>query len=71
MSRARFDGRYFKSPRHKELIDEVRRTGARIQLIGDGDVAAPLPPACLKLVWIFSLVSGSPEGLLPLLLCAV
>jgi len=27
-------------PRHAELINEVRKTGARIRLIGDGDVSA-------------------------------
>jgi len=29
-------------PRHETLIDEVRRTGARIKLISDGDVSAAL-----------------------------
>ena len=29
-------------PRHDKLIDEVRRTGARIKLLGSGDVAAAL-----------------------------
>ena len=27
-------------PRHEELIDQVRSTGARIKLIPDGDVSA-------------------------------
>lgn len=29
-------------PRHLKLIDEIRRSGARIKLIGDGDVSAAL-----------------------------
>ena len=32
-------------PRHKDLIAEVRKTGARIQLIGDGDVSAAVAAA--------------------------
>ena len=32
-------------PRHKDLIDEVRRTGARIKLIQDGDVSAAIATA--------------------------
>ena len=29
-------------PRHEKLVDEVRRAGARIKLISDGDVSAAL-----------------------------
>ena len=29
-------------PRHEKLIAEVRQTGARIKLIGDGDVSAAI-----------------------------
>ena len=29
-------------PRHVKLVEEVRRAGARIKLIGDGDVSAAL-----------------------------
>src|SRR5690625_3073143 len=32
-------------PRHAELIDEVRQTGARIKLISDGDVAGAIAAA--------------------------
>ena len=32
-------------PRHEELIDRVRATGARIKLISDGDVAGGLMPS--------------------------
>lgn len=52
-------------PRHEELIEEVRRAGARIQLIGDGDVAAAL--ACCDPdsgVDILMGVGGAPEGVI-------
>ena len=32
-------------PRHAELIDQIRRTGARIRLIGDGDLSAGIASA--------------------------
>ena len=32
-------------PRHKELIEEVRSSGARIKLISDGDVAGAISAA--------------------------
>ena len=51
--------------RHKELIDEVRATGARIKLIPDGDVApavaAGLPDTPVHLLIG---VGGGPEGVL-------
>ena len=31
-------------PRHKELIDQVRKAGARVRLITDGDVAGAIAP---------------------------
>lgn len=52
-------------PRHHDLIAEVRRSGARIRLIQDGDVAA-----ALAAVWptggadILYGVGGSPEGVI-------
>ena len=52
-------------PRHKELIEEVRAAGARIQLIGDGDVAAAL--ACCDPhsgVDILMGIGGAPEGVI-------
>ena len=51
--------------RHKELIEEVRKAGARIRLIKDGDVAAaiataiPNPP-----VDVLMGIGGAPEGVL-------
>ena len=52
-------------PRHKELIEEIRTTGARIQLIGDGDVAAGI--ACCEPgsgVDILFGTGGAPEGVI-------
>ncbi|MBI2520153.1 MAG: class II fructose-bisphosphatase [Bdellovibrio sp.] len=52
-------------PRHKELIDEVRRTGARIQLIGDGDVAGAIATCMPKAgVDILFGIGGAPEGVI-------
>lgn len=52
-------------PRHEKLIDDVRRTGAAIRLIGDGDIAAAIAP-CLdnSLVDVYMGVGGSPEAVL-------
>jgi fructose-1,6-bisphosphatase II len=52
-------------PRHKELIDEVRKTGARIQLIGDGDVSAAIATAWAE-TGIDLLIGsgGAPEGVI-------
>ena len=38
-------------PRHEKLIEEIRETGARIRLIGDGDLSAGMPcwvAACMR-----------------------
>ncbi len=52
-------------PRHEKLISDVRKTGAAIRLIGDGDVAAAIAP-CLEdnLVDIYMGIGGSPEAVL-------
>ena len=52
-------------PRHKELIQEVRNAGARINLIGDGDVSAALA-TCYPETGIDLLLGtgGAPEGVL-------
>jgi len=52
-------------PRHKELIEEVRKAGARIQLIGDGDVAAAIA-TCMDETGVDILfgVGGAPEGVI-------
>ena len=52
-------------PRHKELIASVRATGARIQLIGDGDVAGVIATTRLnKTVDMYVGTGGAPEGVL-------
>jgi fructose-1,6-bisphosphatase II len=52
-------------PRHKDLIAEVRKTGARIRLIGDGDVSAAIA-TCKRETGIDVLfgIGGAPEGVL-------
>lgn len=52
-------------PRHAELIQQVRRTGARIRLIGDGDVSAGIAP-CWEETGIDLLMGtgGAPEGVI-------
>jgi fructose-1,6-bisphosphatase class II len=52
-------------PRHHDLIQDIRKTGARIQLIGDGDVAAAI--ACCNPdsgVDILFGTGGAPEGVI-------
>ncbi len=51
--------------RHADLIAEVRATGARIRLIGDGDVAAA-SATCFKETGVDLLLGsgGAPEGVL-------
>jgi fructose-1,6-bisphosphatase II len=52
-------------PRHKQLIEEIRRAGARIQLHTDGDVAGALmavdPQATVD---VMMGTGGTPEGVL-------
>lgn len=52
-------------PRHKALIEEVRKAGARIRLITDGDVSAAIA-TCMPQTGIDILfgVGGAPEGVL-------
>ncbi|MBO8172036.1 MAG: class II fructose-bisphosphatase [Bacillaceae bacterium] len=52
-------------PRHEKIIEEVRRVGARIKLISDGDVAAALNTAFEDTgVDILLGSGGAPEGVL-------
>lgn len=52
-------------PRHKELIEEIREAGARIQLIGDGDVASAIATATPNSgVDILFGIGGAPEGVI-------
>jgi len=52
-------------PRHEELIKEVRESGARIKLIGDGDVSGAIA-TCFKETGVDVLMGtgGAPEGVL-------
>jgi fructose-1,6-bisphosphatase class II len=54
-------------PRHEALIQEVRQAGARIRLIGDGDVSAAIattkPETGIDLLLG---IGGAPEGVLAL-----
>jgi fructose-1,6-bisphosphatase II len=52
-------------PRHSEMIAEIRRCGARIRIIPDGDVAAALMTAWPDAgVDVLLGVGGTPEGVL-------
>jgi fructose-1,6-bisphosphatase II len=52
-------------PRHEKLINDVRRTGASIRMIGDGDVAGAIAPSLLESgVDVYMGVGGSPEAVL-------
>jgi len=52
-------------PRHEQLIAEVRATGARIKLIGDGDVSAAIA-TCFPETGVDVLMGtgGAPEGVI-------
>ncbi|MBI2185664.1 MAG: class II fructose-bisphosphatase [Acidobacteria bacterium] len=52
-------------PRHTQLIDEIRATGARIRLIGDGDLSAGIAAAVVGSgVHAVMGIGGAPEGVL-------
>lgn len=52
-------------PRHQDLIQEVRKTGARIQLIGDGDVSAAVAAAWPDTgIDLLIGIGGAPEGVI-------
>jgi fructose-1,6-bisphosphatase II / sedoheptulose-1,7-bisphosphatase len=52
-------------PRHEDLIDRVRSTGARIKLISDGDVSAVIATSIEDSgVDVYMGTGGSPEGVL-------
>ncbi len=52
-------------PRHTELIDEVRASGARIKLISDGDVAGAISVAWPDSgVDVLYGIGGTPEGVI-------
>jgi fructose-1,6-bisphosphatase class II len=52
-------------PRHEAIIQEVRKAGARIRLIGDGDVSAAIATTKPETGIDFLLgIGGAPEGVL-------
>lgn len=52
-------------PRHEKLIEDIRRAGARIQLIGDGDLSAAISAAVSGTgVHAVMGIGGAPEGVL-------
>ena len=52
-------------PRHEQLIEEIRATGARIRLIGDGDLSAGISAAVAGSgVHAVMGTGGAPEGVL-------
>jgi fructose-1,6-bisphosphatase II len=52
-------------PRHEPLIQSIRRTGAAIRLIGDGDVAGAIAPSMTDSgVDVYMGIGGSPEAVL-------
>ena len=52
-------------PRHKELVAEIRRVGASLRMISDGDIAAAIGPAIAESgIDIYVGIGGSPEGVL-------
>jgi fructose-1,6-bisphosphatase/sedoheptulose 1,7-bisphosphatase-like protein len=52
-------------PRHQKLIEDIRATGARIRLIGDGDLSAGISAAVLG-TGVHGVMGsgGAPEGVL-------
>ncbi len=52
-------------PRHEKLIEDIRRAGARIRLIGDGDLSAGISAAVRGTnVHAVMGIGGAPEGVL-------
>jgi len=52
-------------PRHEKLIEDIRATGARIRLIGDGDLSAGIAAAVVGSgVHAVMGTGGAPEGVL-------
>lgn len=52
-------------PRHADIIAQVRRCGAALRLISDGDITAAVSPSLVDSgVDLFYGIGGSPEGIL-------
>ena len=52
-------------PRHEKLIEEIRKAGARIRLIGDGDLSAGIA-AAVRGTGVHAVmgIGGAPEGVI-------
>src|SRR4051812_38357756 len=52
-------------PRHKEIVAEIRRVGASLRMISDGDIAAAIGPAIAESgIDLYFGIGGSPEAVL-------
>jgi len=52
-------------PRHKEIVDEIRKAGASLRMISDGDIAAAMAPSIPDSnVDLYTGIGGSPEAVL-------
>jgi fructose-1,6-bisphosphatase II len=52
-------------PRHKEIVAEIRRVGASLRMISDGDIAAAMAPALPDSgIDLYLGIGGSPEAVL-------
>src|SRR5947208_4897554 len=52
-------------PRHKEMVAEIRRVGASLRMISDGDIAAAMAPSLPESgVDLYLGIGGSPEAVL-------
>jgi fructose-1,6-bisphosphatase II len=52
-------------PRHKEMVSEIRRVGASLRMIGDGDIAAAIGPGIQGSgIDVYFGIGGSPEAVL-------
>ncbi len=52
-------------PRHKELVTEIRRVGASLRMISDGDIAAAIGPAIQNSgIDLYLGIGGAPEAVL-------
>ena len=52
-------------PRNQPFIDEVRKLGASLRMIADGDIAAALAPALSSSrIDLYAGIGGAPEGVL-------
>src|SRR3979409_1059539 len=52
-------------PRHKEMVEEIRRAGASLRRISDGDIAAAMAPAIQDSgIDLYMGIGGAPEAVL-------